>query len=114
MSDRVNCDGVGFDREQHAPVAGTQPHSGHAFERLYIASAGFRERRQLEVDLCARSDGKLAPLAGRGGSERDPFRTLKSHNAIKKSSYKSHFAIYSVRVRLGGIPLCAIAAPTPG
>jgi hypothetical protein len=114
MSNRVNCDGVGFDREQHAPVAGTQPHSGHAFERLYVASASFGECRQLEVDLRARSDGKLAPLAGRSGSERDLFHTLKSHNAIKKSSKESHFAIYFVRVRLGGIPLCAIAAPMPG
>ena len=26
VSDRVNCDGVGFDRKQHAPVADAQPH----------------------------------------------------------------------------------------
>jgi hypothetical protein len=50
MSNRVNCDGVGFDREQHAPVAGTQPHSGHALERLYVASAGFGNLRS----ICAR------------------------------------------------------------
>jgi hypothetical protein len=61
-----------------------KPHSSHAFERLYIASAGFRQCRQLEVDLRARSDGKLVPLAGRSGSERDLSHTLKSHNAIKK------------------------------
>src|SRR4029077_20891803 len=28
VSDRVNCDGVGPYREQDAPVAGAQPHSG--------------------------------------------------------------------------------------
>jgi hypothetical protein len=60
---------------------------GHAFERLYVASAGFRKCRQLEVDLPARSNGKLAPLAGGSGSECDLFHTLKSHNAINKSSY---------------------------
>jgi hypothetical protein len=65
---------------------GTQPHSGHAFERLYVASVGFRECRQFDVDLRARSDGKLAPLAGGSGSERDLFHTLKSHNAMKNQA----------------------------
>jgi hypothetical protein len=53
VSDRVNCDGVAFDREQHAPVTGTQPHSGYAFEHFHLSDAGFRKRRQFDVDLRA-------------------------------------------------------------
>jgi hypothetical protein len=52
VSDRVNCDSVGFHREQDAPVARAQPHSGCAFERFHIANATLRERLQFE----ARSD----------------------------------------------------------
>jgi hypothetical protein len=48
----MNGDGVGFDREQHAPVASAQAHSDHAFERLHIARASFRECPQLE-EVCA-------------------------------------------------------------
>jgi hypothetical protein len=77
VSDRVNCDGVGFDREQHAPVADPQPHGSHAFECLHITSAGFRERRQFEVDLRARGGGKFAPLAGGGGSKCDLFHIFQ-------------------------------------
>ena len=44
VSDRVNCDGIGFDREQDAPVARPQPHARRALKRLYIADPGFRER----------------------------------------------------------------------
>jgi len=73
----VNCDGVGFDRKQHAPITGAQPHSGYAFERFHVADAGFRERRQFEVDLRARSRGKFAPLAGGGGSKSDLFHIAK-------------------------------------
>jgi hypothetical protein len=60
----MNCDAVGFDCEQHAPIAGAQPHSGYAFERLDIASAGFREGRQFAINLRARRSRKFAPLAG--------------------------------------------------
>jgi hypothetical protein len=56
----------GFDCEQHAPVAGAQPHSGHAFERLHIARATFRECPQFEVYLRSRGLRKFAPLAGGG------------------------------------------------
>jgi hypothetical protein len=42
-------------------------------ERFHVADAGFRERRQFDVDLRTRSCGKLAPLANSGGSERDLF-----------------------------------------
>jgi len=69
----MNCDGVGFDRKQDAPVSGTQPHSGRAFERLHIADASFRERLQFEVDLRARGGGKFALLADGGGSELNLF-----------------------------------------
>jgi hypothetical protein len=62
VSDRVNRDGVGFDRKQHAPVTGTQTHSGHAVERFHVADPGFRESRQLEVDIPTRRSGKFAPL----------------------------------------------------
>ena len=65
--------GVAFDREQHASVPGSQPHSGYAFERIYVADASFRERSQLEVDLRARRSGKFAPLADGGGRELDLF-----------------------------------------
>jgi len=41
----VNRYGIGFHREQDAPVAGSQPHSGGAFERFHIADPGFRECR---------------------------------------------------------------------
>ena len=71
MSDRMNRDGVALDREQHAPISGAQPHSGDALERFHIANARFRERRQFDVDLRARNNGKLAPLADRGRSKRD-------------------------------------------
>jgi hypothetical protein len=53
VSDRVNCDHVGFDREQDAPVTGAQPHPDSAFERFHIADAGFRERFNLK-SICAR------------------------------------------------------------
>jgi hypothetical protein len=71
VSDRVNCDGVGPYREQDAPVAGAQPHSGCAFERFHIANATLRERFQFEVNLPAGSSGKFAPLADGGGCEFD-------------------------------------------
>jgi hypothetical protein len=74
VSDRVNGDGVGFGREQDAPVTGTQPHRGGAFERFHIADAGFRERLQFEVDLRTRSSGKFAPLANGGGRKLDLFQ----------------------------------------
>ena len=67
VSDRVNCDGVAFDRKQHAPVTGAQPHSGYAVERFHVADASFRERGQFEVDLRTRRSGKFAPLADGGG-----------------------------------------------
>src|SRR5713226_7629920 len=66
VSNRVNSDGVGFDREQDAPNTGAQPHSGCTFERFHIADAGFRKRLQFEIDLCPRSSGKFAPLADSG------------------------------------------------
>jgi hypothetical protein len=72
----VNYDCVGFDREQHAPVAGAQPHSGDTFERFHIASTGFGESRQFDVDLCARSRGKLAPLTDGCGSKSDFLHIL--------------------------------------
>jgi hypothetical protein len=86
VSDRVNSDGVGFDCEQHAPVADAQPHSGHTFERFHIANTGFRENRQFEIDLPARSSGKLAPLADGGGSKRNLLHIGTSHNAMNKST----------------------------
>jgi hypothetical protein len=52
---------------------GTQPHSGYAFEHFHVTDAGFRERRQFDVDLRARCGGEFAPLADGGGSERDLF-----------------------------------------
>ncbi|WP_424595283.1 hypothetical protein [Bradyrhizobium sp.] len=73
MSDRVNRDGIGLDHEQDASVAGAQPHSGDAFERFHIASAGRRERLQFEVDLRARRGRKFAPLANGRRSEVDLF-----------------------------------------
>jgi len=73
VSDRVNCDGVGFDRKQHAPVTGAQPHCGYAFERFHVADASFRERGQFEVDLRTRSSAKFAPLADGGGRELNLF-----------------------------------------
>jgi hypothetical protein len=73
VSDRVNCDGVGFDRKQHAPVTGAQPHSGYAFERFHVADACFRKRSQFEVDLRTRRSGKFAPLANGGGSKLNLF-----------------------------------------
>jgi hypothetical protein len=83
VSNRVNSDGVGFDREQDAPITGAQPHSGCTFERFHIADAGFRERLQFERDLRARSSGKFALLADSGGSKLDLFHLNISHNAIK-------------------------------
>jgi hypothetical protein len=74
VSDRVNCNGVAFDREQDAPIAGAQTHSGCAFERLHIAVAGLRKNLQFEVDLRACGTGKFAPLADGGGSKLDLFR----------------------------------------
>jgi len=73
VSDRVDCDGVGVDREQHTPVTGAQPHSDHAFKRLDVALAGLRERCQFGINLRARSGGEFAPLARGGRSERDLF-----------------------------------------
>jgi hypothetical protein len=75
VSDRVNCDGVGFDREQHALVADTQSHSGYTFECLHIAGAGFR--RQFEINLRARDGGKFAPLTRGSGSQCDLFHIFK-------------------------------------
>lgn len=57
----------------NTPVTGAQPHSGHAFERFYIANAGFRERRQFDVDLRTRDGRKFAPLAEGSGDEGDLF-----------------------------------------
>jgi hypothetical protein len=56
---------------------GAQPHPGYALERFHIAGAGFRKRRQFNVDLGARSNGKFAPLADSAGSKCDLFHTLK-------------------------------------
>jgi hypothetical protein len=70
MFDRVNCDGVGFHREQDAPLTGAQPHSSRAFECFHIADASFRERLQFQVDLRARNSGEFAPLADGGGRRR--------------------------------------------
>jgi hypothetical protein len=60
---------------------GAQPHSGHAFERLHVALAGLRERRQFGINLRARSGGEFAPLARGGRSERDLFHKI-SHTTI--------------------------------
>jgi hypothetical protein len=53
-----------------------QPHSGDTFERFHIASTGFGESRQFDVDLCARSRGKLAPLTDGCGSKSDFLHIL--------------------------------------
>jgi hypothetical protein len=76
VSNRVDCDDIGFDREQDAPVTGAQPHSGSTFERFHIADAGFSEYLQFEVDLRARGRRKFAPLADGGGRKLDLFRPL--------------------------------------
>jgi hypothetical protein len=43
----------------------------------FTSPAGFRERRQFEINLRARGRGKFAPLTGGGGSERNLFHTFK-------------------------------------
>jgi hypothetical protein len=74
VSDRVNCDRVSLDREQHAPITDAQTHSANAFECFHVARTGCRERRYFEINLRAPSGGKLSPLAGGSGSKRDFLR----------------------------------------
>src|SRR4051812_13308068 len=73
VSDRMNCDGVGSDREHDAPITGAQPHSDDTFERLHITSAGLRERFQFEIDLRARRRSQFPPLADSCRRELDVF-----------------------------------------
>jgi hypothetical protein len=55
---------------------GAQSHSGYTFECFHIADAGFRERRQFEVNLRTRRSSKFTPLADSGGRECDLFHPL--------------------------------------
>ena len=73
MSDRVNGDGIGSDREHDTPVTGSQPHSGNPSQRFYVTDASFRERPQFEVDLRTRRRCQLPPLADRGRGKLDLF-----------------------------------------
>jgi hypothetical protein len=64
VSNGVNCNNLGIDREQHSPVASAQSHSSHAFEGFDIAGTRLSESCQFTVDLRLRNTGQFAPLPG--------------------------------------------------
>src|ERR1043166_3993174 len=93
MSDRKNRHDVALHGEHHAPVANTQPHSGCAFQRLYIPGPGFRERCQFRINLRPSDVGQFAPLPTRRGSECDLLHLLNISYRDAKTSNQSQSAI---------------------